>query len=72
MIPMRGGVKLFTVITVPKTAGDQMPIVLTGTPYDAGKRSGITGVSYETVLKRGRFRAYVGVTRSGNQCLVLC
>ena len=38
-IPMRDGVKLFTVITIPKNAGRQMPIVLTRTPYDAGKRS---------------------------------
>ena len=38
-IPMRDGVKLFTVITIPKNAGNQMPIVLTRTPYDAGKRS---------------------------------
>jgi hypothetical protein len=38
MIPMRDGVKLFTVILVPKGAKDA-PILLTRTPYDA---SGLT------------------------------
>ena len=37
MIPMRDGVKLYTVIIVPKTATPQKtaPILLTRTPYDA-------------------------------------
>ncbi len=35
MIPMRDGVKLFTVILVPKGA-NQAPILLTRTPYSAG------------------------------------
>ncbi len=34
MIPMRDGVKLYTVIVVPKGAQDA-PIILTRTPYDA-------------------------------------
>jgi len=38
MIPMRDGVKLFTVLLVPKGAA-RAPIVLTRTPYDAGKRA---------------------------------
>src|SRR5215471_1299986 len=38
MIPMRDGVKLFTVITVPKGAKDA-PILLSRTPYNAAKRS---------------------------------
>jgi putative CocE/NonD family hydrolase len=37
MIPMRDGVKLFTVITVPKGAKDA-PILLSRTPYNAAKR----------------------------------
>ena len=37
MIPMRDGVKLYTVIWVPKGAKDA-PIVLTRTPYDAAHR----------------------------------
>src|ERR1041385_4881913 len=39
MIPMRDGVKLFTVIWVPKGAHDA-PMVLTRTPYDAAHRAG--------------------------------
>jgi putative CocE/NonD family hydrolase len=37
MIPMRDGVKLYTVIVLPKGARDA-PIVLTRTPYNASKR----------------------------------
>ena len=37
LIPMRDGVKLFTVIVVPKGAANA-PILLTRTPYDASKR----------------------------------
>jgi uncharacterized protein len=38
MIPMRDGVKLYTVIVFPKTAKDA-PIVLTRTPYSAKDRA---------------------------------
>src|SRR5215471_2407945 len=38
MVPMRDGVKLFTVIVVPKGAKDA-PILLTRTPYNASKRA---------------------------------
>src|SRR5690242_9864924 len=38
MIPMRDGVKLHTVIVVPKGAKNA-PIILTRTPYDASKRA---------------------------------
>src|ERR1700687_5761923 len=38
MIPMRDGVKLYTVIVIPKTA-HHAPILLTRTPYDAAKRT---------------------------------
>src|SRR5690349_12241631 len=38
MIPMRDGVKLFTVIVVPKGAKNA-PIILTRTPYDAATRT---------------------------------
>ncbi len=38
MVPMRDGVKLFTVIVIPKGAHDA-PIVLTRTPYNARKRA---------------------------------
>ncbi|MGC9293498.1 MAG: CocE/NonD family hydrolase [Acidobacteriaceae bacterium] len=40
MVPMRDGVKLFTVIWVPEGAQDA-PIVLTRTPYDAAHRTGV-------------------------------
>ncbi len=39
MVPMRDGVKLYTVIWIPKGAHDA-PIVLTRTPYDAAHRTG--------------------------------
>jgi putative CocE/NonD family hydrolase len=39
MIPMRDGVKLYTVILIPKRAQGPMPIVLTRTPYDVEKRT---------------------------------
>src|ERR1700742_5100960 len=39
MIPMRDGVKLHTVILVPKGA-KHAPILLTRTPYNASKRAG--------------------------------
>src|ERR1700746_2891772 len=38
MIPMRDGVRLHTVILVPKNARDA-PILLTRTPYNASKRA---------------------------------
>ena len=38
MVPMRDGVKLYTVIVVPKGAKDA-PILLTRTPYNASKRT---------------------------------
>src|SRR5882672_8142103 len=38
MIPMRDGVKLYTVIVLPKGAKDA-PILLTRTPYNAKKRA---------------------------------
>lgn len=38
MIPMRDGVKLFTVIWAPKNIPAPMPMVITRTPYDAASR----------------------------------
>jgi putative CocE/NonD family hydrolase len=38
MIPMRDGVKLYTVILIPKNAHDA-PMILTRTPYNASKRT---------------------------------
>ncbi|MDA0748338.1 MAG: CocE/NonD family hydrolase, partial [bacterium] len=42
MVPMRDGVKLFTVIAIPKNATGPMPIVLTRTPYSAAGRASRT------------------------------
>lgn len=39
MIPMRDGVRLFTVIVIPTGVEEPMPIVLTRTPYDARRRT---------------------------------
>jgi|GEM_PF-2028734 len=51
MIPMRDGVKLFTVIVVPKDAHNA-PIVLTRTPYDAAHRM--------ARMRSGRMRSILG------------
>ena len=45
MIPMRDGVKLHTVIVIPKAAG-RRPILLDRTPYDAGKLLGKTASAH--------------------------
>jgi predicted acyl esterase len=45
MIPMRDGVKLHTVILVPKGAKDA-GILLTRTPYDAGAQTNLAGSSH--------------------------
>ena len=39
MVPMRDGVKLFTIIAIPSDATGPMPIVLTRTPYNAARRA---------------------------------
>ena len=46
MIPMRDGVKLYTVIVIPKGAKD-LPIILTRTPYNAKKRAERDESQYE-------------------------
>lgn len=45
MVPMRDGVKLFTVVWIPKGAHDA-PIVLTRTPYDAAHRIGTADANH--------------------------
>ena len=67
MIPMRDGVKLFTVILIPRGA-QRAPVLLTRTPYDANKRTserpsrhlatllGDGDVVDELVLKEGYIR----------------
>src|SRR5499427_6076809 len=41
MIPMRDGVKLYTIICVPKNSAERLPILLQRTPYGSG--TGIAG-----------------------------
>jgi putative CocE/NonD family hydrolase len=67
MIPMRDGVRLFTVVLIPKHGDGPMPIVLTRTPYDADEAtSRVTsprmamslGISDEPLVRNGYIRAY--------------
>jgi uncharacterized protein len=51
MIPMRGGVKLYTVIIVPKGAKDA-PIVLTRTPNNANRPTSNSNPSMEALLPK--------------------
>jgi len=69
MIPMRDGVKLYTVIVVPKGASNA-PIVLTRTPYNASKRASRNNsphmlsalpLSDEVFVADGYIRAYQDV-----------
>eukprot|EP01030_Chromulinospumella_sphaerica_P025921 gene25921-26090_t len=39
MVPMRDGVKLYTVIIMPKSMAAKAPIMLTRTPYNAARRA---------------------------------
>ncbi len=49
MIPMRDGVRLCTVIVIPKGAKDA-PIILTRTPYNARERAGLDNPSVQATL----------------------
>ena len=69
MIPMRDGVKLYTVIVIPKTATNA-PIVLTRTPYNAKARANRVDspsmlatlpLSDEDFVKAGWIRVYQDV-----------
>jgi uncharacterized protein len=69
MVPMRDGVKLYTVIVVPKGAHDA-PIVLTRTPYNAAARAARSDspkmiealpLSDEDFVKAGYIRVYQDV-----------
>jgi uncharacterized protein len=66
MIPMRDGVKLYTVIVIAKNAKDA-PIILTRTPYNAKKRAkrndspsmlSLLPLSDEDFVRAGYIRAY--------------
>jgi len=51
MVPMRDGVKLFTVILVPKVATQGLPILLERTPYDASRAVGGRASTHLAVLR---------------------
>src|SRR4051794_19371450 len=66
MIPMRDGVKLYTVIVMSKGATNA-PMILTRTPYNAKNRAGTTaeinmngllGIADEGFVKAGYIRVY--------------
>ncbi len=70
MIPMRDGVRLYTVIIVPKPRQGPMPIVITRTPYDAEAQTSRTsspdvamtlGVDDELLVRNGYARVYQDV-----------
>src|ERR1700723_4477247 len=69
MIPMRDGVKLYTVIVIPKGAHNA-PIVLTRTPYDAAGRAAradsphmldVLPMADDVFVKAGYIRVYQDV-----------
>ena len=68
-VPMRDGVKLNTIIFVPKAPAKKKPILLTRTPYSAGGRSGgtspdvamVLSPSDEHLLRDGYIRAFQDV-----------
>ena len=70
MVPMRDGVKLFTLILIPDGAAGKMPIVLTRTPYNAGNRASRTHspdiamvlpAADEALVRDGYIRVYQDV-----------
>ena len=54
MIPMRDGVKLHTVICVPKTSNEPLPILMQRTPYGASTRTaGVLHLSHKELVDDG-------------------
>lgn len=50
MVPMRDGVKLYTVILIPKNAAEPLPIIFERTPYDATRLKGASSTRLEVTL----------------------
>jgi len=50
MIPMRDGVKLYTLLLIPKNAGEDPPILLERTPYNATRLLGTASTRMEVIL----------------------
>ena len=59
MIPMRDGVKLHTVICVPKTSTEPLPILMQRTPYGASTRTAASlHLSYKELVDDGYIFAF--------------
>ena len=71
MVPMRDGVKLYTVIVVPKGAHDA-PILLTRTPYNAAARAAArsTQRTHDRELCRSAMKALWRLATSA--CIRMC
>jgi len=50
MVPMRDGVKLYTVMLIPKHATEPLPIIFERTPYDATRLKGASSTRLEVTL----------------------
>jgi putative CocE/NonD family hydrolase len=55
MVPMRDGVKLYTLILTPKRASGPLPILLERTPYDASRVLGGTAALQLQVVRGSRY-----------------
>jgi putative CocE/NonD family hydrolase len=77
MVPMRDGVKLFTIIAIPNDVTEPMPIILSRTPYSAAHRASRTDspdmamvlpAVDEELVRNGYIRVYQDVRgRYGSQ-----
>jgi uncharacterized protein len=72
MVPMRDGVKLYTLVMLPKHTPGPLPIILTRTPYNASSRGNARGIASpqlamalrpddEPLLESGYVRVYQDV-----------
>ena len=50
MVPMRDGVKLYTVTLIPKHATEPLPIIFERTPYDATRLKGASSTRLDVTL----------------------
>jgi hypothetical protein len=58
MVPMRDGVKLHTLIYAPKGRTENLPIILTRTPYGIAGAGGAFGTSYAELAQEGFIFAF--------------
>jgi hypothetical protein len=70
MIPMRDGVKLYTIVWVPKGVPGKKPILMQRTPYGAGSPSaGAPRASNRVLVNAGFIFAYQDVRASPREIL---